>query len=81
MVGIFSVDLNHREHRILAGIHAFVLQDLVVVLVACGGRDLRDAPSGVDEVANVQEVEAHLELMLLLAGLETEILGDTQVDN
>ena len=34
----------------------------------------------MDQVTDIQEVEAHLELMVLLASLEAEVLSDTQVE-
>jgi hypothetical protein len=78
--GIFATNLHHREHRRLIIIHTLILQDSIVEAIARGDRHLRDTPCRVDQVADVQEVKTYLELVLLLASLETEVLSDAEIE-
>ena len=76
--------LHHRgEHRDTVGIGVFVLEDLriaVGILGDFGAERLRDTPAGVEQVAHVLDIQAHLQGIADTAHLHDEVMGGLKVE-
>ena len=77
--------IHHRgEHGDPVRIRPFVLQDLGVAAGVLGdvrAEGLRHAPAGVEQVADILDVQAHLQGVADIARLHDEIVGEAEVEH